>query len=83
MEAPENMYISNVPSELGGYKYITCDKNFPHAVEYTRTDALIEKALTYLHDKLHFDNVFYGVVSTDFNSMEEMYEDFKNYMKGE
>ena len=44
MEAPEKIYISNVPSELGGYKYITCDKNFPHAVEYTRTDAFIEKA---------------------------------------
>ena len=46
-------------------------------------EQMMKKALTYLHNKLHFDNVFYGIVSTDFNSMEEMYEDFKNYMKGE
>jgi hypothetical protein len=53
------------------------------SIEYTRTDAFIEKALEYLNDKFYFNNVFYGIVSTDFNAIEEMYDDFRNYMKGE
>ena len=44
---------------------------------------MIEKVLAYLNNKFYFDNIFYGVVSTDFNSMEEMFEDFKQAMKGE
>jgi len=52
-------------------------------IEYTRTDAFIEKALAYLNEKFYFNNAFYGIVSTDFNAIEEMYEDFRNYMKGE
>jgi len=53
------------------------------SVEYTQTDAFIEKALAYLNSKFYFHNAFYGVVSTDFSAMEELFEDFKNYMKGE
>lgn len=48
---------------------------------YVREDAFIEKALAYLHDKFYFSNVFYGIVSTDFNAMEEMFEDFRKYME--
>ena len=44
---------------------------------------MIEKALVYLQDKFYFNNVFYGIVSTDFNAMEEIYEDFIKYMKEE
>lgn len=44
---------------------------------------MIDKALAYLQDKFYFNNMFYGIVSTDFNAMEEMYEDFIKYMKGE
>ena len=50
---------------------------------YVREDAFIEKALANLNEKFYFNNAFYGVVSTDFNAMEEMYEDFRNYMKEE
>ena len=57
------------------------DRIFSKDIEYTRTDAFIEKALAYLNDKFYFNNVFYGIVSTDFNAMEEMYEDFRQYME--
>lgn len=50
---------------------------------YVREDAFVEKALAYLNDKFYFNNVFYGIVSTDFNAMEEMFEDFTKYIKGE
>lgn len=85
MEAPGKIYRTTI--YLDNDRGKTLWKTEPVAgaenIEYIRDDTFIEKALTYLHDKLHFDNVFYGIVSTDFNSVEEMYEDFKNYMKGE
>ena len=79
--APEKLYLSkNIYST---YLYQVPDPDDETAIEYIRTDAFIEKALAYLNDKFYFNNGFYGVVSTDSNSMEEMFEDFKNYMKGE
>lgn len=87
-EAPEKIYVTNYDisalpkdEQLSDrwHEVSTQDTD----IEYARTDAFIEKALAYLNDKFYFNNGFYGVVSTDFNSMEEMFEDFKNYMKGE
>ena len=52
-------------------------------IEYIRTDAFIEKALAYLNSKFYFHNAFYGIVSTDFSAMEELFEDFENYMREE
>ena len=48
-EALEKIYISVVPSEFGGNETITCGKDFPNAVEYTRTDAFIEKVYKWLN----------------------------------
>ena len=86
-EAPKSKFV--FPDKL----YARCKDNKTidmsyapqnmEAVEYTRTDAFIEKALAYLNDKFYFNNVFYGIVSTDFNTMEEMYGDFRKYMEGE
>ena len=47
------------------------------------TEAFLIKALAYLNSKFYFHNAFYGVVSTDFNAIEELCEDFEKYMKGE
>lgn len=77
MKAPEKLYYAPY-GDIRENHPITDDD-----IEYTRTDAFIEKALAYLNEKFYFNNVFYGIVSTDFNAMEEMYEDFGNYMKGE
>lgn len=49
-EAPEKIHIGIVPSSLNSYTYITCGKDFPNAVEYTRTDAFIEKACSILKE---------------------------------
>lgn len=82
-EAPEKIYLFENPvTETPDDRWLThrsCDSD----IEYIRTDAFIEKALTYLNSKFYFNNAFYGVVSTDFNAMEEMFEDFSKYMKGE
>ena len=93
MEIPEKIYLQqydedtliclnewNISEE---WTEKPCNEKIATNIEYTRTDAFIEKALAYLNDKFYFNNGFYGVVSTDSNSMEEMFEDFKNYMKGE
>jgi len=83
MEAPKKIYIH---PDIGGREFLRPWLHRPannESVEYTQTDAFIEKALAYLNSKFYFHNAFYGVVSTDFSAMEELFEDFKNYMKGE
>lgn len=93
-EAPEKIYIQsfNVSEEDAKFdksKLFFDDvwteepESGEENIEYTRTDAFIEKALSYLHDKFYFNDLFYGIVSTDFIAMEEMYEDFRKNMKGE
>lgn len=80
--APEKLYLHQTANGKVGASWLT----FPltnEDVEYIQTDAFIEKALAYLNSKFYFHNAFYGVVSTDFNAMEELFEDFKKYMKGE
>ena len=81
-EAPEKIYIDANENWLRTYTVYT-EKAKGNDIEYTRTDAFIEKALVYLNSKFYFHNAFYGVVSTDFNAMEEMFEDFRKYMEGE
>lgn len=78
MEAPKKIYLTQLM--LFATPTISSSDN---DVEYIRTDAFIEKALAYLNSKFYFHNAFYGVVSTDFNAMEELFEDLKKYMKGE
>ena len=80
------MKANEAPEKIWVHELVANELDVPlkeYHIEYTRTDAFIEKALAYLQDKFYFNNVFYGIVSTDFNAMEEMYEDFIKYMKGE
>ena len=73
-EAPEKLYFGEFDKTgLEAYS----NRESDNEVEYTRTDAFIEKALAYLNEKFYFNNDFYGVVSTNFNAMEELFEDFK------
>ena len=83
-EAPEKIYIGIVPSDLVNYKYTTVDINFPDSVEYTLTDAIIEKACSWLQENK--DKYLYntGEKSEYIPTCSgKMIEDFKNYMKGE
>ena len=80
-EAPERIYL--YPSDRAGEAYEDewGDRPWGDSVEYTRTDAFIEKAAAYLNEKFYFNNLHYAVENNTFNCMEEMFEDFKEYMK--
>lgn len=73
--------------EVFGYQYEFAqgiqDEGIKNFVEYVPFDSFIEKALAYLNEKFYFNNLHYAVENNTFNCMEEMFEDFKNYMKGE
>ena len=80
-EAPERIYL--YPSDRAGEAYEDewGDRPWGDSVEYTRTDAFIEKAAAYLNEKFYFNNLHYAVENNTFNCMEEMFEDFEEYMK--
>lgn len=74
--SPEKIYLQE-PTK------VRTVKEYDNDVEYTRTDAFIEKALAYLNGKFYFNNLHYAVENNTFNCMEEMFDDFIEYMKGE
>jgi hypothetical protein len=80
-EAPENIYL--LPDDRNSTNLSICWYEAPYstgAIEYTRTDAFIEKALKFLDEKFYFNNLHYCIESGVFDSEEEMFEDFKKYM---
>lgn len=81
-EAPEEIYIlpdDRNPNGLSIYWYEAPYRT--GAIEYTRTDAFIEKALKFLDENFFFNNLHYSIESGVFDSKEEMFEDFKKYME--
>ena len=93
-EAPEKIYLQ-VCGDCNDNDCVNCkfedvednvtwckDKIFEKDIEYVRADAFINKALAYLNEKFYFNNLHYAVENNSFNSMEEMYEDFRKYMEG-
>ena len=51
-------------------------------IEYTRTDAFIEKACEFIEERLYFeDNAWH--IEGEATIKDKVIEDFKNYMKGE
>jgi hypothetical protein len=82
-EIPERIYISLIPSISGGYVYTTVNKDFPNAVEYTRTDTFIEKALSWL--KNHYRDYMHNPTGKRLEAFFgiDLCNDFENYMKGE
>ena len=77
--APERLYLSK--TIYSTYLYQVPDPDDETAVEYTRTDAFIEKACEFLKSYRQeiYDGEGYiaGIVN------DETIEDFKKYMKGE
>ncbi len=70
MNAPEKIYVSR---HSGLHFY---NKNNEDDIEYTRTDAFIEKACEWIKNNSHnYANNTLG--------KEYLVSDFKNYMKGE
>lgn len=76
MEAPEKIYRTTTYLDSGRGKTVWKNKPVPGAenVEYTRTDAFIEKAENYLYEKLNSGEMECG-------DIEVFIEKFRNYMK--
>jgi len=85
-EAPENIYL--LPDDRNSTNLSICWYEAPYstgAIEYTRTDAFIEKVINFLNYKL------YDVVATQVSgtiiphhvAKQELIEDFRKYMEGE
>ena len=79
IEAPEKIYIPTIlAANTVRYKE-------EGSIEYTRTDAFIEKVARFLEYKLN-DRVEIRVAGTlipSLTSKKAFIEDFKNYMEGE
>ena len=76
-EAPEKIYLFRNPiTEEPDDRWLSnrsCDDD----IEYTRTDAFIEKACKW------FREIDYDDSKPPFETTEEFIKGFKNYMKGE
>ena len=83
MEAPEKIYL--YPSDRAGEEYEDEWGDRPWGegnVEYTRTDAFIEKATKWLMDNIQ-DYTDDGMGEHSFVLVQDLKENFKKYMKGE
>jgi hypothetical protein len=81
MEEPEKIYVKIIHPISDEYTEIIA---FEHedGVEYIRKDVFIEMAAIWFNNNFMVHDE-YGVISDSFDTKEEMFEDFKNYMKGE
>lgn len=91
-EAPEKIYIQsfNVSEEDAKFERLFCFDDIwteepepgQENIEYTRTDAFIEKASEWL--KKNADNyTWYDETEGESGMIDEFIDVFKNYMKGE
>lgn len=72
-EAPEKLYLSK--NIYRTYLYQVPDNDDKSNIEYTRADAVIEKAWSWIED---------NVLSSNQQDKSHLYfEQFKKYMKGE
>lgn len=79
-EAPEKIYMTPSFGEPDNVLLASFSKShldFHRDVEYTRTDAFIEKAVKFLKPTV------YVMCCGNRQDADEYIEDFKNYMKGE
>lgn len=74
MEAPEKIYVTESMLFMTNPE-ITLQGN-GNKLEYTRTDAFIEKAVNYIAENMKCDGY-------TFQTKAKFIRDFKNYMKGE
>lgn len=89
MKAPKKLYLrkrNELPLEVVRDEWYETDhQSLYGSVEYTRTDAFIEKAFKFFDEHL-FEYI--GVKNDNCDTYinidnDELKEDFKNYMKGE
>ena len=73
MEAPEKLYFGESDK---GILDIYSGRESDDEIEYTRTDAFIDKAVDYIANKMRCDGY-------TFQTKAKFIKDFKSYMKGE
>ena len=79
-EAPEKLYLHPTASGNVGASWLT----FPltsEDIEYTRTDAFVEKAAEWIKNKA--ESYVVDTPLCSYFDYKKAVEDFKNYMKGE
>ena len=75
MEAPEKIYIPTAGDEL--HYHMTCPNNdFKESIEYTRTNALIEKAWDWLKEE-------YPKAAAYYEQPDSFIDQFRKAMKGD
>lgn len=80
MEAPKKIYLSDFTDTTEAVFYVKQDNTKKTDVEYTRTDAFIEKACKFLKDR---GNEYIAIVDGQLVLRKAIVKHFKNYMKGE
>ncbi len=84
-EAPEKLYVNFQFIETHPWSYqplVTKQGVNKYDIEYTRTDAFIEKATEWL--RKNADNyTWYNEFEGESGMVDEFIEVFRNYMKGE
>ena len=78
METPEKIYVHVKKDKITNTWNSTWIGVYD--VEYVRKDAFIEKMAIWFNNNFMVHDE-YGVISDSFNTEEEMFEDFKNYIK--
>ncbi len=79
-EAPEKIYVDMSLDSAWGISERTSELE----VEYTRTDAFIEKAERWFVEKFEVEDYgdYVDIDGSPIFNYDRMIEDFKNYMKG-
>lgn len=82
-EAPEKIYLSEFTNTTEAVFYVKQDNTKETDIEYTRTDAFIEKVINYLNYKI--DEIVAvrvpGTIIPHHVAKQELIEDFKKYME--
>lgn len=84
-EAPEKIYL--LPDDRNPNGLSICWYEAPYvtgAIEYTRTDAFIEKAIKWLKEHAEdYDYTWYNEFLGESGITDKCIDEFKNYIKGE
>ena len=80
--APEKLYVDVRDNLSDSILYGFTEKRTDEDIEYIRTDAFIEKAKKWFEE--NFMNVHRWEISTyEFENIQSMIDEVRNYMKGE
>jgi hypothetical protein len=75
-EAPEKLYVDFRDKAESTWRCAFTEKAKANDIEYTRTDAFIEKAVSFIRNCTTYDGLGYKAKCVNI-------EKFKKYMKGE